>query len=94
VTNLVRAIEWLKERRVWIVGVEDVADAQPYDRSDLTCSLGVVVGSEGKGMRRLVRERCDFLIKLPMRGLVTSLNASIAGSVVLYEVLRQRQVVA
>lgn len=91
VTNLVRAMEWLKEQRVWIAGMEDVRDAERYDRSDFTCSLGIVVGSEGKGMRRLVREGCDFLIKLPMRGLVTSLNASVAGSVVLYEVLRQRQ---
>ncbi|MBS3784414.1 MAG: 23S rRNA (guanosine(2251)-2'-O)-methyltransferase RlmB, partial [Anaerolineae bacterium] len=64
---------------------------QDYDRADLTGALGVVVGSEGKGMRRLVRERCDFLIRLPMKGLVTSLNASVAGSVVLYEVLRQRR---
>lgn len=91
VTNLVRAIGWLKEQRVWIAGLEAVGDAQDYDRADLTGALGVVVGSEGKGMRRLVRERCDFLIRLPMKGLVTSLNASVAGSVVLYEVLRQRR---
>jgi 23S rRNA (guanosine2251-2'-O)-methyltransferase len=91
VTNLVRAIEWLKDQRIWIAGMEAVGDAQDYYRADLTGSLGVVVGSEGKGMRRLVRERCDFLIRLPMRGVVTSLNASVAGSVVLYEILRQRQ---
>jgi 23S rRNA (guanosine2251-2'-O)-methyltransferase len=91
VTNLVRAMEWLKEQRVWIAGMEAVGDAQEYYRADLSGALGLVVGSEGKGMRRLVRERCDFLIRLPMRGLVTSLNASVAGSVVLYEVLRQRQ---
>lgn len=91
VTNLVRAIEWLKEQRVWVAGMEGVAGAQAYHRADLSGALGVVVGSEGRGMRRLVRERCDFLIRLPMRGVVTSLNASVAGSVVLYEVLRQRQ---
>jgi 23S rRNA (guanosine2251-2'-O)-methyltransferase len=91
VTNLVRAIEWLKEQRVWVAGMEAVRDAQRYDEADLSGSLGVVVGSEGKGMRRLVRERCDFLIQLPMRGAVTSLNASVAGSVVLYEALRQRK---
>lgn len=91
VTNLVRAIGWLKEQRVWVAGLEAVRGAQRYDRADLSGSLGVVVGSEGKGMRRLVRERCDFLVQLPMRGVVTSLNASVAGSIVLYEALRQRQ---
>ncbi len=97
VTNLVRAMEWLKDQRVWIAGMEAVHgdkrlhDVQAYYQADLSGALGFVVGSEGKGMRRLVRERCDFLIQLPMRGLVTSLNASVAGSVVLYEVLRQRQ---
>jgi 23S rRNA (guanosine2251-2'-O)-methyltransferase len=91
VTNLVRAMEWLKDQRVWIAGMEAVRDAQDYYEADLTGALGVVVGSEGKGMRRLVRERCDFLIRLPLRGAVTSLNASVAGSVVLYEILRQRR---
>ncbi|MGD2143020.1 MAG: 23S rRNA (guanosine(2251)-2'-O)-methyltransferase RlmB [Anaerolineae bacterium] len=90
VTNLVRAMGWLKDQRVWIAGMEAVPDAQEYHRADLAGALGVMVGSEGRGMRRLVRERCDFLIRLPMRGAVTSLNASVAGSVVLYEVLRQR----
>lgn len=91
VTNLVRAMEWLKEQRVWIAGLEAVEDARVFYRADLSGALGVVVGSEGKGMRRLVRETCDFLIRLPMRGMVTSLNASVAGSIVLYEVLRQRR---
>jgi len=90
VTNLVRAIEWLKDQRVWVAGMEAVRGAQRYDQADLSGSLAVVVGSEGKGMRRLVRERCDFLIQLPMRGAIPSLNASVAGSVVLYEALRQR----
>lgn len=91
VTNLVRAIGWLKDQRVWVAGLEAVRGAQRYDQADLSGSLAVVVGSEGKGMRRLVRERCDFLVQLPMRGAVTSLNASVAGSIVLYEALRQRQ---
>jgi 23S rRNA (guanosine2251-2'-O)-methyltransferase len=91
VTNLVRAMGWLKEQRVWIAGMEALRGAQPYYHADLAGALAVVVGSEGKGMRRLVREECDFLLQLPMRGAVTSLNASVAGSVVLYEVLRQRQ---
>jgi 23S rRNA (guanosine2251-2'-O)-methyltransferase len=90
VTNLVRAMDWLKEQRVWIAGLEALPGAQLYHEADLADALAVVVGSEGKGMRRLVREACDFLIQLPMRGAVTSLNASVAGSVVLYEVLRQR----
>jgi 23S rRNA (guanosine2251-2'-O)-methyltransferase len=91
VTNLVRAMGWLKDQRVWIAGLEAVRDAQPYYQTDLSGALAVVVGSEGTGMRRLVREECDFLVQLPMRGAVTSLNASVAGSVVLYEVLRQRR---
>ncbi len=91
VTNLVRAIDWLKDQRVWVAGLEAVADAQRYDEADLSGSLAVVVGSEGRGMRRLVGERCDFLIRLPMRGAVTSLNAAVAGSIVLYESLRQRR---
>ncbi len=92
VTNLVRAMEWLKHQRVWVAGLEAVSGAQRYDQADLAGSLAVVVGSEGRGMRRLVGERCDFLVRLPMRGEVTSLNAAVAGSVVLYEALRQRQV--
>lgn len=92
VTNLVRAIEWLKEERVWIVGMEALSGAEAYFDADLTLPLGIVVGSEGRGMRRLVRESCDFLVRLPMRGRVTSLNASVAGSILLYEALRQREV--
>jgi 23S rRNA (guanosine2251-2'-O)-methyltransferase len=91
VTNLVRAMEWLKDKRVWVVGMEALRGAQLCYEADLTGSLAVVVGSEGQGMRRLVRETCDFLVQLPMRGAVTSLNVSVAGSVMLYEVLRQRR---
>jgi 23S rRNA (guanosine2251-2'-O)-methyltransferase len=91
VTNLSNAIRDLKERQVWVAGLEATRGAQRYDQADLTGPLGLVVGSEGKGLRRLVKERCDFLIELPMRGKVTSLNASVAGSIVLYEAWRQRQ---
>ncbi|MGD2147491.1 MAG: 23S rRNA (guanosine(2251)-2'-O)-methyltransferase RlmB [Anaerolineae bacterium] len=91
VTNLVRAMGWLKEERVWIAGLEAQRGAEPYYGADLVRPLGVVVGSEGKGMRRLVRESCDFLLHLPMLGHVSSLNASVAGSIVLYEALRQRR---
>lgn len=91
VTNLVNAMAKLKEHDVWVAGLEAVREAQPYHQADLRGSLAVVVGSEGKGMRRLVRERCDFLVRLPMQGQVTSLNASVAGSIVLYEAWRQRE---
>ncbi|MBN1813756.1 MAG: 23S rRNA (guanosine(2251)-2'-O)-methyltransferase RlmB, partial [Anaerolineae bacterium] len=90
VTNLVDAIGRLKGYDVWVAGLEAARDAQLYTKADLTGALALVVGSEGEGLRRLVRERCDFLLQLPMHGQVTSLNASVAGSVVLYEVLRQR----
>jgi 23S rRNA (guanosine2251-2'-O)-methyltransferase len=91
VTNLVDAIGELKASDVWVAGLESSRSAQIYCDADLSGPLAVVVGSEGEGLRRLVRERCDFLVQLPMRGQVTSLNASVAGSVVLYEVLRQRE---
>jgi 23S rRNA (guanosine2251-2'-O)-methyltransferase len=90
VTNLVRTMEELKTKGRWTVGLEDVPQAQLYDQSDLTMPLALVVGSEGRGMGRLVRETCDILIRLPMRGKISSLNAAAAGSVALYEVWRQR----
>jgi len=90
VTNLVDGIGRLKLHDVWVAGLEAVRGAQRYDQADLSGPLALVVGSEGQGLRRLVRERCDFLLRLPMRGQVASLNASVAGSVVLYEVLRRR----
>lgn len=90
-TNLVQAIGRLKDHRVWVAGLEATRGAQQYDQADLSGALALVVGSEGQGMRRLVQEQCDFLVELPVRGNVTSLNAAIAGSVVLYEVLRQRR---
>jgi 23S rRNA (guanosine2251-2'-O)-methyltransferase len=90
VTNLVRTMEELKVEGLWIVGLEDVPQAQPYYQSDLTMPLALVVGSEGKGMGRLVRETCDILIRLPMRGTISSLNVAVAGSITLYEVWRQR----
>ncbi len=83
-------MERLKDAEVWLVGLEDVPGAQLYTALDLTLPLGLVVGSEGEGLRRLVRDRCDWLIRMPMRGHINSLNASIAGSIALYEVLRQR----
>jgi 23S rRNA (guanosine2251-2'-O)-methyltransferase len=90
VVNLVVAITELKEHEVWITGMDNLPEARPLDQADLRGAIGLVVGNEGEGMRRLVRESCDFLVKLPMRGQVDSLNAAVAGSIVLYEILRQR----
>jgi 23S rRNA (guanosine2251-2'-O)-methyltransferase len=90
VVNLVVAITELKEHEIWITGLDNLPEARPLDQADLRGAIGLVVGNEGEGMRRLVRESCDFLVKLPMRGQVDSLNAAVAGSIVLYEILRQR----
>jgi len=90
VTNLVRTMEELKVKGLWILGLEDVPQARPYYQSDLKVPLALVVGSEGRGMGRLVRETCDILIRLPMRGKISSLNVAVAGSIALYEVWRQR----
>ncbi len=91
VTNLVDTIGRLKTHDVWVAGLEAVRGAQLCHEAELNGPLALVVGSEGEGLRRLVRERCDFLLRLPMLGRVTSLNAAVAGSVVLYEALRQRE---
>ena len=89
--NLARAIELLKKRDAWIVGLEGSEEAKPIDEVPLTGPLALVVGNEGEGMRLLVRESCDFLLKLPMRGKVESLNAAVAGSIVIYQVVLARQ---
>ena len=90
VTNLVAAIRSLKSLDVWVAGLDSGEGGQTYHEADLSGPLALVVGSEGGGLRRLVREQCDFLVRLPMLGQVSSLNASVAGSIVLYEVVRQR----
>jgi 23S rRNA (guanosine2251-2'-O)-methyltransferase len=89
VTNMARTIEELKEKGVWIIGT-DASGNIDYRKMDATLPLGLVIGSEGKGMGRIVREKCDFLVHLPMVGKVTSLNASVAGSLLMYEVYRKR----
>ncbi|KAB7704649.1 23S rRNA (guanosine(2251)-2'-O)-methyltransferase RlmB [Bacillus aerolatus] len=89
VTNLSRTIDELKERGVWIAGT-DAKGADDYRQLDGTMPLGLVIGSEGKGMGRLIKEKCDFLIQLPMAGRVTSLNASVAAGLLMYEVYRRR----
>lgn len=82
--NLAQAIEQLKEEGIWIIGLEAGKEAQPIDKARLDGPLALVVGGEGGGMRQLVRKSCDFLVRLPMRGEVESLNAAVAGSVALY----------
>ncbi|MCB1785295.1 MAG: 23S rRNA (guanosine(2251)-2'-O)-methyltransferase RlmB [Gammaproteobacteria bacterium] len=90
VTNLVRTLRYLQDsHRVFVVGADGAADDELY-RLDLTGPLALVMGSEGEGMRRLTRESCDRLARLPMRGQVESLNVSVATGVCLYEALRQR----
>jgi 23S rRNA (guanosine2251-2'-O)-methyltransferase len=91
VTNLARALDDLKRHGVWVAGMEAAMGARLYDQADLRGPLALVVGSEGSGLRRLVREKCDFLLRLPMRGRVASLNAAVAGSIALYEIDRQRR---
>jgi 23S rRNA (guanosine2251-2'-O)-methyltransferase len=88
---LARTIDELKQHDVWVVGLEAGPEAQFLDQADLGGPLALVVGSEGRGLRRLVREKCDFRLRLPMHGRVASLNAAVAGSVALYEVERQRR---
>ncbi|MDR7080431.1 23S rRNA (guanosine2251-2'-O)-methyltransferase [Neobacillus niacini] len=89
ITNMARTIDELKERGIWIAGT-DASGKQDYRQFDGTLPLGLVIGSEGKGMGRLVRDKCDFLISLPMAGKVTSLNASVAAALLMYEVYRRR----
>jgi 23S rRNA (guanosine2251-2'-O)-methyltransferase len=88
--NLVRAIERLQEAGLWVYALHAGPDATLYTDADLTGPLGLVVGSEGKGVGRLVRERCDDVLRIPMFGRVESLNAAVAGSIVIYEAVRQR----
>jgi len=89
VVNIARAIEELKDAGVWTVGLAGDAP-DPYDVIDYTLPTAVVLGAEGAGLRRLVRERCDRLASIPMRGHVSSLNVSVAAGIVLFEAVRQR----
>lgn len=89
-TNLTRTIERLKQQNIWVVGLAGEAKTL-YTQANLTGPLALVVGNEGKGISRLVREHCDILIRLPMHGHINSLNAAIAGSIAVYEALRQRE---
>ncbi len=90
VTNLARTLRRLKAADIWIAGADGGADQSIFEM-DLSGPLALVIGAEGKGLRRLTRQSCDFLVKLPMKGAVESLNLSVAAGVMLYEALRQRE---
>ena len=90
VTNLVQTIEQLQAADIWVVGMDIHPEARPLDAIDLDMPIGVVVGHEGSGLRRLVGERCDFLLELPMRGQVESFNAAVAGSILLFAAWQAR----
>ncbi len=89
VTNIANTIDELKEKNVWVIGTEGEAD-EDYRALDGTLPLAVVIGNEGKGISRLVREKCDWTVRIPMHGKVSSLNASVACGLLLYEVYRKR----
>lgn len=89
VPNITRAIEKLKNNNVWVIGV-DPSGQISYSEVDFTLPAAIVIGSEGRGLSELVKKRCDFLVSIPMRGKITSLNASIAAALVMYEAFRQR----
>ena len=89
VNNINDAINTLKENDIWICGTDMNTDKYYYDE-DFTGGIGIVIGSEGYGMSRLVKENCDFLVKIPMKGKITSLNASVSAGIVMYEVVKQR----
>ncbi|OIJ17120.1 23S rRNA (guanosine(2251)-2'-O)-methyltransferase RlmB [Anaerobacillus alkalilacustris] len=92
VTNLARTMDELKKRGLWFAGTDAKGDTD-FRQASFDLPIGLVIGSEGKGMSRLVKEKCDFLLSIPMQGKVTSLNASVAASLLMYEVLRKRNTI-
>lgn len=91
VSNLIQVLKKLKQTNIWLVGIENTSEALLYNRMDLSGPMALIIGSEGKGISRLVKETCDYLIKLPMRGKIESLNVSVACGLILYEVWRARR---
>jgi 23S rRNA (guanosine2251-2'-O)-methyltransferase len=89
VTNISQTIGYLKEKGLWIIGT-DMDGEKPYYEADFTGPVALVVGNEGEGMGRLVKDSCDYVVKLPMKGKIPSLNAAVSGAVVIYEALKQR----
>lgn len=90
VVNLVRALQELKDAGLWLTGLDWGKDARPYTKIDFRGKVGLVIGAEGSGISRLVRENCDFIAELPMPGGFESLNAGVAAAVTMYEIIRQR----
>ena len=90
VTNIAETLEMLKKEGFWVVGAE--ADGESMYEKDLTGAIALVIGSEGEGISRLVREKCDFLVKINMYGEINSLNASVAAGVMMYEIVRQKEI--
>lgn len=91
ITNIAQTIKHLQEYNIWVAGVEDDERAVDFDKANLRGALALVIGAEGPGLARLTRERCDLLVRLPMRGNVASLNAATAGSIILYHAWRVRE---
>lgn len=89
VNNINETIKYLKEQGVWICGTDGDAKTYYYNQ-DLKGALAIIIGSEGFGMNRLVKENCDFLVKIPMKGKITSLNASVSAGIVIYEAAKQK----
>jgi 23S rRNA (guanosine2251-2'-O)-methyltransferase len=89
VTNISQTIEYLKKKNIWVVGT-DLSGEKSFYESDLKGSIALVIGSEGHGMAKLVAEKCDYVINIPMKGQITSLNAAVAGAIIMYEILKQR----
>lgn len=89
VTNIAQTIEYLKKKNIWVIGTDSTGEKSFY-KSDLKGSVAVVIGSEGEGIGKLIREKCDFVVNIPMKGQISSLNAAVAGAIVMYEVLKQR----
>jgi 23S rRNA (guanosine2251-2'-O)-methyltransferase len=89
VSNISQAIETLKKYNIWAIGIDPAGEID-YDKVDFKLPTAIVIGSEGKGLSDLVKKRCDYLVSIPMQGRITSLNASIAAALVMYEAFRQR----
>jgi 23S rRNA (guanosine2251-2'-O)-methyltransferase len=90
VSNIAQSVEWLKKKNIWVFGI-DARGETDYTRADFKIAAAIVIGSEGQGISDLVRKRCDYLVSIPMKGMITSLNASVAAGIVMYEAFRQRQ---
>ena len=91
VNNLVETIKYLKDQGLWICGTDINTKTYYYDQ-DLTGPIAIVIGNEGSGISRLVKENCDFLVKIPMKGKITSLNASVSAGIIIYEAVKQRKI--